>query len=261
MIRFAISLASRFIPRHHLQKFSAFLLKFVGIFYYGNRFEDPISGKKYRKLLPYGRINSRANALAPHSMSLERHRLLWLYLKQKTSFFTYNLKVLHVAPEYCFLERFGKLQNLDYITADLNSPWAKVKLDVQNIPFPNNTFDVILCNHVLEHVPNDHKAISEFFRVMKPGGFGIFQVPLDTSLKETLEDPSINTPQLREKHYGQRDHLRLYGRDYPERLRNSGFIVTEDNFVDTIPQELAIRYALSLNELIYLCVKPIANHQ
>lgn len=256
MLKHIISTTSRFIPRHHQQRFAGIVLKVVGLFYRGSRFEDPITGVKYRKLLPYGRIKMRPNALAPDSMSLERHRLIWLYLKERTNFFTSNSKVLHIAPEYCFIKRFAKLPNLDYTTADLNSPWAKVKLDVQNIPMDSNTFDVILCNHVLEHVPNDIKAMEEMYRVMKPGGFGIFQVPLDINLEITLEDSTINTPNLRELHYGQRDHLRLYGRDYAQRLRSVGFIVTEDNYVNSIPQNLAKRYALPMDEVIYLCVKP-----
>ena len=257
MVRFFISVASRFIPRHHLQRFSAFILRIVGIFYLGNKFEDPITGIKYRKLLPYGRIQSRPNALAPHSMSLERHRLLWLYLKERTNFFSDNLKVLHIAPEYCFLKRFKKMKNLSYTTADLVSPWAEVKLDVQNMPFDENSFDVVLCNHVLEHVSDDKLALSELYRVMKPGGFGIFQVPIDVSIEKTQEDKAINTPELREKHYGQRDHLRLYGADYPNRLSKAGFIATADSFVQTLPQHLAKRYALPNDEIIYLCVKPI----
>lgn len=256
MVRHLISIVSRFIPRHHLQRFGGFFLRIVGLFYLGNRFEDPIDGRTYRKLLPYGRVHSRSNALAPHSMSLERHRLLWLYLKEKTNFFTGQNKVLHIAPEYCFIRLFERMKNLDYTTADLVSPWAKVKLDVQDIPFPENSFDVILCNHVLEHVSDDLKAIGELYRVMKPGGFGIFQVPLDISIDKTQEDESINTPALRELHYGQRDHLRLYGTDYPNRLRSAGFIVTEDKFVQTLPRDLAQRYALPLQEVIYLCVKP-----
>lgn len=240
-----------------MQRFSGFVLRVIGVFYLGNKFEDPITGKKYRKLLPYGRINSRPNALAPHSMSLERHRLLWLYLKERTNFFTDQLKVLHIAPEYCFIKRFENLKNIEYVTADLISPWAKVKLDVQDMPFTNSSFDVVLCNHVLEHVPNDQKSMRELYRVMRPGGFGIFQVPIDTSLNKTYEDSNITSPEMREKHFGQRDHLRLYGKDYPEKLRDAGFIVTEDDFVKTLPEEMTKRYALPLNEVIYLCVKPI----
>lgn len=256
MIKHIVSMASRFVPRHQLHRFAGTILKIVGVFYLGNKFTDPISGKSYRKLLPYGRIVTRKNALAPHSMSLERHRLIWLYLKERTDFFTEKNRVLHIAPEYCFIKKFAKLPNIDYVTADLNSPWAKIKLDIQDMPLPDNSFDVILCNHVLEHVPDDAKAMSELYRVMKPYGFGIFQVPINTSLNQTLEDKTINTPALRELHYGQRDHLRLYGQDYPQKLRDAGFIVTEDNFVNSLPKELATRYALPASETIYLCVKP-----
>lgn len=256
MVQRLISFASRFIPRHHLQRFSAFLLKIFGVFYLGNRFEDPITGKKYRKLLPYGRIHSRHNALAPHSLSLERHRLMWLFLKERTNFFTDNLSVLHIAPEYCFLKRFKKMENLSYTTADLISPWAEVKMDVQDMPFEENRFDVIFCNHVLEHVDDDRKAMQELFRVMKPGGFGIFQVPIDLSLEHTLEDKSINTPELREQHYGQRDHVRQYGADYPQRLQEAGFLVTLEDFINEISPEFVTRYALPADEIIYLCKKP-----
>lgn len=257
MVRFLVSLLSRFIPRHHLQRFAAFGLRLISPFYYGNSFEDPISGKTYRKLLPYGRINSRKNALAPHSLSLERHRLMWLYLKEQTTFFTEKHKVLHIAPEYCFLKPFGQMSNIDYTTADLISPWAKVKLDVQNMPLADNEFDVVFCNHVLEHVPSDYKAMSELYRVMKPGGFGIFQVPLDVNIDKTIEDSAINTPELREKHYGQRDHLRLYGTDYAQRLRSVGFNVTEDDFVKQIDAALATHYCLPKDEILYICRKPM----
>lgn len=255
MIKRIISLASRFIPRHFQQVVVAFLLRSIAIFYKGNKIEDPISGKNYRKILPYGRLQSRPNALSLHSLSLERHRLIWLYLKNKTDFFTAPKRVLHIAPEYCFIKPFKRLSNLDYVTADLISPWADVKLDVQNIPFPDNSFDVAICNHVLEHVDDDRKAMSELLRVMKPGGFGIFQVPLDNSIETTLEDKAINTPELREKHYKQRDHLRLYGRDYGKRLREVGFDVTEDDYVKTFSADLIQRYALPKDEILYICKK------
>lgn len=255
MIKFLVSFTTRFIPRHYLQLFAAFGLRTLGVFYLGNKFEDPISGKKYRKLLPYGRTNTRENALAPHSMSLERHRLIWLYLREKTNFFTAPQKVLHIAPEYCFLKLFRKQKNLDYITADLISPWANVKMDVQDIPFPESSFDVVICNHVLEHVDSDHKAMQEIYRVLKPGGFAILQVPMDLSMEHTLEDSAINTPELREKHYQQRDHLRFYGKDYGKRLSDAGFMVEESNFVKTLPANLVERYALTKDEILYVCRK------
>jgi len=222
----------------------------------GNKYEDPINGIQYRKLLPYGRLKSRENALAPDSMSLERHRLIWLYLKEKTNFFNDKIKFLHIAPEYCFIKIFKNQKNLEYITADLNSPWADIKMDVHQIPFDNDSFDVIMCNHVLEHVEDDKKVMSEFFRVMKKGGWGIFQVPQDTNRTETLEDPNITHPKDREKYYWQSDHLRLYGLDYGKRLNEVGFDVVEDKFVNELDKKLLQRYALPKNEIIYLCKKP-----
>lgn len=256
MIKYIIALATRFIPRHQLQKVAHTFMKAITPFYTGNNFEDPIDGRTYRKLLPYGRISPRQNALAPYSMSLERHRLLWLFLKQKTDFFTRQARMLHVAPEYCFIPLFRRQKNIDYITGDLISPWADVKMDVQAIPFDDNSFDVIMCNHVLEHVPDDKKAMSEFFRVMKPGGWGIFEVPVDYSNPKTLEDPAYNTPELREKHYWQDDHLRLYGLDYADKLRSVGFDVTEDNMLMEFTPEQRKRYAFPPQEIIYLCKKP-----
>lgn len=256
-MKLLISFATRFIPRHYLQKVSHLFLLIIAPFYRGNTFEDPIDGKTYRKLLPYGRIDSRKNALAPYSMSLERHRLIWLYLKNKTNFFRDKLRFLHIAPEYCYKSRFKKMQNLDYITGDLISPWADVKMDVQEIPFNDNSFDVIMCNHVLEHVDDDKKAMQEFYRVMKPGGWGIFMVPIDYNREETLEDKSITSPKEREKYYWQSDHLRLFGKDYGKKLAEVGFLVKEENYLEEFSSELKERYALPSREIIYYCEKPV----
>jgi SAM-dependent methyltransferase len=249
-----ISFVIRKVPRKYLQIVSPLALKVLGLFYMGNKVECPISGDTYRKFLPYGRI-PRPNALSPGSQSLERHRLMWLYLKEKTNFFTDNLKVLHIAPEHCFIERFEKMKNLDYITADIESPLAKIKMDVHKIPFDENTFNVVFCNHVMEHVENDIQAMKEIYRVMKPGGWAIIQSPIDTSIEKTFEDPTITSPSEREKIYGQNDHARLYGRDYADRLRSAGFTVKEDTYVMELDKEKVERYALPLNEIIYLCKK------
>jgi len=250
-----ISFLTRFIPRHYLQKISHIILQIVSLFLRGNKFEDPINNIKYSRLLPYGRIKSRKNALAPDSLSLERHRLIWLYLKEKTNFFTDKINFLHIAPEYCFIKRFKKLKNIKYTTADLISPWADIKMDVHEIPFTENVFDVIMCNHVLEHVQDDEKVMKEFYRVMKKDGWGIFQVPIEYKNEKTLEDPEINTPQLREKHYWQSDHMRLYGKDFAKKLRAVGFTVIEDNFINEIDPNLKTRYCLPKEEIIYLCKK------
>ncbi|MBC8110808.1 MAG: class I SAM-dependent methyltransferase [Verrucomicrobia bacterium] len=250
-----ISFVIRNVPRKYLQLFSHFAARVLSLFYLGNKVVCPVCGSHYRKFLPYGRIG-RENALCPNCLSLERHRLMWLYLKEKTDFFTASHKLLHVAPEYCFLSRFEVMTNLDYITADIESPLAKIKMDIHQIPFEANTFDVTFCNHVMEHVTDDLKAMQELHRILKPGGWAIIQSPLDTSKKTTLEDPNISSPAERLKHYWQEDHLRLYGLDYKNRLEKAGFEVTADDFVKNIPTETAEKHALPGNETIYFCRKP-----
>lgn len=255
-MKYLISFVIRNVPRKYLQLFSHAVAKGLSVFYIGNSIECPVCGKHYRKLLPYGRRPPRPNALCPNCLSLERHRLMWLYLKEKTSFFTENLKVLHIAPELCFIKRFDKMDNLDYITADLESPLAKVKMDIHDIPFDKNTFDVAFCNHVMEHVDDDIQAMREIFRILKPGGWAIIQIPFIGKARDvTFEDPSITDHVEREKAYGQSDHVRLYGRDYPDRLRKAGFTVMEDDYVKKLHAETVQRHALPPEEIIYFCQK------
>lgn len=244
-----ISFLIRFIPRKYLQLFSGVGLKVVGIFYRGNTVQCPICDKKYRHFLPYGRINPRSNALCPNCLSLERHRLLWLYLKEQTNFFSDTLDVLHIAPEPCFMKRFEKHHGEKYITADIESPLAKVKMDIHKIPFPENHFDVVLCNHVLEHVQDDIKAMREIHRVLKRGGWAIMQVPFFAPVPEvTYEDASITDPREREKAFGQDDHVRMFGKDYAKRIERAGMKAEENGFAKTQSD----RYGISKNEIIYL---------
>lgn len=245
----------RKIPRPILIKFSFVFSKIVSVFYIGNKVECPVCSKHFRKFLPYGN-QGQDNRLCPSCLSLERHRLIWLYLKEKTSFFTDNLDVLHIAPEQPFYKRFEKLENLNYITADLESPIAKVKMDIREMPFEDNSFDVLLCNHVLEHIDDELKATKEIYRVLKSGGWAILQVPLDTGLETTYEDLSITDPKKREKHFGQYDHVRLYGRDYAQRLEKSGLKVTADDFVQSFDKAEREKYRFDENEMIYFCEKP-----
>lgn len=253
-----ISWSLRHIPRTTLQYFSHYILKIAGVLLRGKTYYCPINEKGYRKFLPYGRINPRPNALCPDTLSLERHRLIWLFLKRKTDFFSSKpIKMLHIAPELCFINHFKRQGNLEYITGDLESPLADYKFDLHQIPFENETFDMMMCNHVMEHVKDDIQCMRELYRILKKGGWGIVQVPFFEPIpKQTKEDKSITNPKEREKAYGQDDHVRLYGKDYADRLRQAGFEVEESKFVFELSADEVKKYALPSDEIIYLCRKP-----
>ena len=181
---------------------------------------------------------------------------MWLYLKQKTDFLERKQDVLHIAPELCFIKRFEAIHADQYITADLESPLAKVKMDIHQMPFDDNSFDVVFCNHVMEHVADDHQAMGEILRVLKPGGWAIIQIPLFHPLPEkTFEDDSVVDPKQREKIFGQDDHVRLYGLDYADRLRKAGFEVTVDDFIHSLSEDDQVRFALPADEPIFFCKK------
>lgn len=248
-------LALNIVPRPLLIKFSLWIRPILYQYYKGENFKDPIDGKSYRKFLPYGYGKSRANALSPGTLSLERHRQMWLYLQKETTFFSQPLKVLHIAPEQEFLKRFKKMSHLDYVSADLYSPIVDVKADILDLPFADESFDVVFCNHVLEHIVDDHKAMSELFRVMKPGGWGIFQVPMKNSLEQTYEDFNITDPKERQKHFGQYDHVRWYGMDYFDRLRKVGFRAEALFYSQEFTDEDIKRFGLNKNEILPVVFK------
>ena len=242
------------IPRPILIKLSYVARPFIALYLRGSNYTDPIDGKSFRKFLPYGYGTQRPNVLSPSTLSLERHRLLWLYLKEETNFFTSKKKVLHMAPEQCFLKRFKKLGH-DYTTADLYSPIADVKADITDLPFEDDSFDIIFCNHVLEHIPDDTKAMQELYRVLKKGGMGIFQIPQDLNREHTFEDDSITDPKERAKIFGQYDHVRVYGRDYFDKLRSIGFTVEEVDYTQKISPELVDKYRLAKGEILPVVFK------
>jgi len=287
------------IPRPILIRLSIVIRPILAILLKGSRYTDPIDGKSFRMFLPYGYGTQRNNVLSPSTLSLERHRLLWLYLQNETDFFYSELvsesnelvlesnelvsesnepvsdspisknkriklrnaetnsalKVLHFAPEQEFYKRFKKQKNIDYTTTDLLSPLADVKADICNLPFEDNTYDIIFCNHVLEHIPNDTKAMQELYRVLKPGGMGIFQIPQDLLRATTFSDDTIVDQKERAKIFGQYDHVRVYGRDYFDKLRSIGFKVVEEDYTNKIAPELVEKYCLAKGEIIPVCFK------
>ena len=243
------------LPRPLLIRLSYVIRPLLAFFLRGQTYTDPIDGKRFRTFLPYGYGKQRPNVLSPSTLSLERHRLFWLYLKKETQFFSDRLRVLHFAPEQCFLKRFRTLKNLEYTTTDLLSPIADVKADICNLPFDDNSYDVIICNHVLEHIPDDTKAMQELYRVMKPDGWGVFQIPQDLNRDKTFEDNSITDKAERARIFGQYDHVRIYGRDYFDKLRAIGFKVEEVDYTSELTNEDVDKFRLAKGEIIPLVKK------
>ena len=206
-----------------------------------------------RKLLSFG-LRKRSNARCPFCGSLERHRLISLYLERKTDLFDGRpKKLLHVAPEAPLSDLFESADYIDYLSADLERGDVMTAMDITDIQYSDDTFDVILCSHVLEHVPEDRRALAEFFRVLKPGGWAILQVPILAD--KTFEDFSVTDPGERERLFGQHDHVRSYGPDYADRLAEAGFSVTVDGFVRSLGEAEVQRQGLTHHEDVYFCVK------
>lgn len=221
--------------------------------YRGTGRDCPLCGKTSSRFAPHG-TSMRDEARCVHCGSLERHRLIWLYFEQRTDLFDGRDKsMLHVAPEPIFDALLSKRLGKSHVTADLFNPNAMVKMDITDIQYPDDAFDVIYCSHVLEHVPDDMRAMREFHRVLKPSGWAILLVPIQAGAV-TEEDLSITDPQERARRYGQADHVRQYGEDYVDRLRAAGFTVEV-----TAPEDLyshAERVRLGLRgSPIYHCRK------
>jgi SAM-dependent methyltransferase len=245
------------LPRPLLIRLSYLFKKIAPIVYKGNKVECPVCNRSYSKFLSYGSsIAHRENVLCPGDLTLERHRLMWLYLKDHSNFFSNDkLNVLHIAPEQCFHQRFKQQENLNYLTGDLVSPIADLHFDLHQIPLEENRFDVIFCNHVLEHVDDANQCMSELFRVMKPGGWGIMQVPQDFDRDITFEDPSIKSEEDRERYYWQKDHVRLFGKDYPNWLENAGFKVEVFEKEKHYSTDQIQRFRLQEKEILYIVRK------
>ena len=255
LIKFALN----HIPRPIVQRMAGWAVPVMGLAYKGRGRECPICGAHYRKFMPYGYTNagSRENALCPSCLSLERHRLLWMWLERNSDLLASRPTFLHIAPEVCLMRKFRKAYKGDdkrYITADIESPLADLKMDIQAIPLADESVDVIFCNHILEHVEDDRLAMREMYRVMRSGGWGIMLSPVDLSLEKTFEDDTITDPEERTRIFGQYDHRRNYGRDYADRLREVGFEVEEVDYAAQFTPEERVKYGFR-TEIIYVVHK------
>ncbi len=262
----------KYIPFWLGKKLRGVLQKVSALFYSGTAVHCPYCQKSFSKFLPGGfdlpvlfekevvGAGYRTNNVCPRCYSLDRDRLIYLFLQEKTNMFSAKLSVFHVAPEGCIRALLTDLPNISYHAGVkyLEGYYYDLKtnlIDITNAPFGDDEFDVIICNHVLEHIPEDWKAMREIYRMLKPGGWAILQVPISKILKETFEDPSIVKPEDRERVFGQFDHVRIYGQDYQSRLENAGFTVKVHNpFRDKWSVDIK-KFAINPDENLYIAYK------
>ena len=230
------------------RRLRAFLLR-------GSRFHCPLCAANYRRFRPAG-DPPRENAVCPGCASLERHRLLWMALEKqwRKGVLRVGDRMLHIAPELVlakkFEQRFG-----DYVSIDLDDGRAMEAMDVTALTFGDEYFDAIVCNHVLEHVPDDRTAISELYRVLKPGGWGSIQVPMRGEV--THEDPSVTDAEERRRLYGQDDHVRQYGSDFINRLRDAGFEVLILSKQELLDPDMLERLSVACEDEVVLVTRPL----
>ena len=222
--------------------------------YGGWRFHCPLCNGRFRRLAPHGQNDARReNACCPGCGSIERERHLLLYLQRETSVFTEPLRFLHIAPEPRLHRILKQVPTLDYLTGDLNPERAMVRVDLTEIPFQADSFDLILCSHVLEHIPEDRKAMAELRRVLRPTGRAVLLVPAPHSRETTYEDWSLVTPEERTHAFGKWDQVRRYGKHFMIRLEEAGFTVDPYNFAASVGEAAARKYGLRLLENLYIC--------
>ena len=254
-----IKLILNLIPRPVLQRVAEWIVPVVGLLYLGKGKQCPLCGCQRRKFLPYGYVTPRENALCPNCLSLERHRLLWLWLVRESDIGRGAMalpKMLHIAPEVALMRKFKKMYASTpdrYVTADLESPLADMHFDVQQIPLEAESFDAIICNHIMEHVEDDGKALRELYRIMRRGGWGVILSPVELEREKTFEDDTITDRAERTRIFGQYDHRRIYGRDYAARLREVGFEVYDIDYKNELSKAEQELYALPADHLYIVC--------
>jgi SAM-dependent methyltransferase len=211
----------------------------------GEARECPLCGGRFSRFMTFKRSGwITEDARCPRCSSLARQRVLWLYIERETNLLSRPIRVLHIAPDVAFYRRLSSVPSVDYVTGDIRrSPMVKQRVDVTQIPFPDASFDALLCSHVLEHVPDDRRALREFRRVLRADGMALLQHPVDDD-PVTEEDPTVADPEQRRNRWGQSDHVRAYGHDYVQRLREAGFEVEFRAYQDELPESVVERCGL-----------------
>lgn len=227
-----------------------------GVLFRGSSYECPVCGASLRAFTHGGgSLRVRERGYCPRCNAKARHRRVWLHCRHHTDLFERELRVLHVAPKYCLSRRMVRMHNVDYVAVDLVSgPHVTMIGDITDLKVPDDSFDAILSVHVLEHVDDDRAAIREMWRVLRPGGWAVVNVPLDLDAP-TFEDASIVSPEARRRAFGEADHVRVYGRDICDRFRAAGFETTLFT-ADELDDEVVVRHGLTPDEHIIMCTKP-----
>ena len=243
-------------PQFARLKRIAFFLR--GVLFLGNRYRCSCCNWSLRGFVDRsGLIRTNPDGYCPRCNAKARHRRIWLYILGHQKLFDRKIRLLEIAPWWALSRRFLKADNIDFVGVDLVRAGPQVTTigDAASLPLADRCFDTVICIHVLEHVDDDHKAISEMFRVLKPGGSAIVSVPLRLD-GATLEDPSVTDPEERLRLYGEKGHVRFYGIDLENRLSDAGFEIDLD-LASNVPADVCRRYGLRNDENIFHCQKPL----
>jgi SAM-dependent methyltransferase len=242
------------IPKNILNKFEKQIRSLFAFCYKGSGVTCPICERDFKRFIPLNPDKEHTNHICPRCGSAQRQRLLWLYLTAECRILSDSIYFLHFSPRPCLVNKLKTVPGLTYITSDPHEKSMDRQFDLTNVKDESEIFDLIVCYHILEHIPDDRKAMQEVYRLLKPAGIALFQVPYWED--DTYEDPDIQTPDDRRKAFGQQDHVRVYGfQDFINRLSQTGFQVIPVKYGEKLGTQTCNKYVLDEKEVIFSCRK------